>query len=724
MFRIRLWCQMAALVVRRARPATAVLAAISGALFVSALVLGIGVSSYLNRADTKYDQRLFGQDDPSGCIAALLRGDHFRNGQYDRVILALSPAASCADTPPPAGLAVWPQPGQIFVSPELRRLASADAGLATRFPRIDGTIAAEGLISSNEQRVIVGGTWKEVLAYPFASRFQRFGLETPWLAGYLRANPSSFRTYVALYTVPVSISLGIAIAVLDLRTRSRQLRVMNLLGFSQRLGRLLTVSVATGYAAVGGFVGLVGASLLSRRVTPTFAGLRAFRGDYTVSFLEGLPAVGVTIALIGSGSVFATRRRKRPKRRGTAYSRLATVPLAASVVLVLSAGISLSVRSNSLLMAGGRAAAFAGTALVLGELVSQFGRWMHSARSATVASLGGRLRYPARNVLLASSVLAGGLFISSQAVGIAQAAAERPEPIAAQFATDSRSLLILRYPSTAALSAVEERSVIVGTDGDETRPNWFRGTCQTIRAAQGQDAPCDASTFYAYTNFAPDRSSLVGVPADMPLQMQSGPRAATISDGVISVAEPELDGAEPVDSVYVPVPVAEAESLMNRIIGLDPVANVRFAGAEVTAGATELNGILSAFGWGGNYASLAAGVGLLICVVALVYDRRAEARYLHVLGVSTSKLRWILVGEVMIPASVACFIAVPLAWLWSRIDALSRNAPARGFVDTAWPFGRALLIAGIAVVLFSIATLRFADLVGPIDDGELQSVDP
>ncbi|MEU1694526.1 hypothetical protein ABZ590_24510 [Streptomyces hirsutus] len=67
-------------------------------------------------------------------------------------VVALEPLTK--DAPLPPGLAVWPEPGEAFLSPHLRETGAAE-GITTRYGKDAGDIASTGLASDSEDLVYV-----------------------------------------------------------------------------------------------------------------------------------------------------------------------------------------------------------------------------------------------------------------------------------------------------------------------------------------------------------------------------------------------------------------------------------------------------------------------------------------------------------------------------------------------------------------------------------------
>ncbi|WP_160159756.1 hypothetical protein [Streptomyces sp. WAC05374] len=180
-------------------------------------------------------------------------------------VVHLEPAAPSAPLPP--GLPRWPRPGEAFVSPALLDVMPA---AATRFGRLAGTVAEEGLADAGELFVYVrppaGVTIK---GHETTLGITGFGAERP-------AGPPSFvsqsfdRPESDLYWLLVP-QLGLPAAVL--------LAVSSRLGARQRDGRLAVL-----YAIGGG-----------RSVRARIAAGECLRPLAAGTVLAGVPLVAATL---------------------------------------------------------------------------------------------------------------------------------------------------------------------------------------------------------------------------------------------------------------------------------------------------------------------------------------------------------------------------------------------------------------------------------------------
>ncbi len=239
----------------RGRTLTATLALLVGTTCGMALCAVFGLFTSLDHAGTRNDARQPGPYNPNGCIVELLRFDPVGDNQYERLVLARSPTPQCATVAPPPGLLRWPRDGEVFVSPQLRSLANHDTTIAARMPRVDSLIDTSGLVSATELRMVVGGDFNTVIGLPSAQRFDRFGVETGWIAGYLRMSRSALMIFTYTFVLPVILYLAYAVTSLDLKMRLRQVSVLELLGMGPIASRATLASAVAMRVTLGSALG-------------------------------------------------------------------------------------------------------------------------------------------------------------------------------------------------------------------------------------------------------------------------------------------------------------------------------------------------------------------------------------------------------------------------------------------------------------------------------------
>jgi hypothetical protein len=235
-----------------------------------------------------------------------------------RPISIVDLAALSPDAPVPPGLAAFPAPGQVWVSPGLAALMKklpADR-LADRFRTPAGTIGSAGLVHPGELVAVVGRTATDpamTATRPAAAD----GVASPAkIAGYQTGAVSSASTtytyLVLIATVLMVVPLlvfGGAAARLTVARRDQRLAALRLVGASPRQVMALTVIEAM-LTAIGGVV--VGAVLYVAAI-PALTQIRIGGGTWFGSDLwPGIvPVLGTLVAvplLVGVSAVAGLRR--------------------------------------------------------------------------------------------------------------------------------------------------------------------------------------------------------------------------------------------------------------------------------------------------------------------------------------------------------------------------------------------------------------------------------
>ncbi|MFI6339773.1 ABC transporter permease [Streptomyces sp. NPDC050535] len=198
--------------------------------------------------------------------------------------------------PLPPGVAKFPAPGEMVVSPALDKLLKSDSGklLRERLPyRVVGTIGEPGLIGSAELAFYAGG---EGLASRITggrvSRIDSFGDPKPFSEP---LDPVLILLILVMFVVlltPVGVFIAAAVRFGGER-RDRRLAALRLVGSDSRMTR----RIAAGEALAGAVVGLVfgtGFFLLGREVAGSVEVL-----DVSVfpSYMNPTPALAALVAL-------------------------------------------------------------------------------------------------------------------------------------------------------------------------------------------------------------------------------------------------------------------------------------------------------------------------------------------------------------------------------------------------------------------------------------------
>ncbi|MEU1054913.1 FtsX-like permease family protein [Streptomyces sp. NPDC005876] len=198
--------------------------------------------------------------------------------------------------PLPPGVAEFPAPGEMVVSPALKELLASDAGklLRERLPdRITGTIGESGLVGSAELAFVRGGDGLAAyLGDERVQRIDRFG-ETDSAAEPL--DPVLLLLVLVVFVVllmPVAVFIAAAVRFGGER-RDRRLAALRLVGSDS----LMTRRIAAGEALAGAVLGLVfGAAffLVGRQLV---GGAEVYGISVFPSYLDPSPVLALLVAV-------------------------------------------------------------------------------------------------------------------------------------------------------------------------------------------------------------------------------------------------------------------------------------------------------------------------------------------------------------------------------------------------------------------------------------------
>lgn len=258
---------------------------------------------------------------------------------YDGRPMIRAYLAALGDDPPvPPGLSRAPGPGEVAVSPALRRLleSTPDSELDDRFPgRVALIIGPEGLAHDNDLVGIIGRTPEQLR--DVASVGETHGFTDVRPTGWAIAAGLAFFVLTGSVVVLVPIvALIIVVTRVAWRQRERRLAAIRLVGATQ--SQITVVAAAeAGLAAVAGAALGWGLYEVGRRVlaaTVTFQGGHFWVDDlampmpWLAAILLGAPAL---VALMTVASLRAVHRRPLSVRRGPRRGRPSlwlVVPLA------------------------------------------------------------------------------------------------------------------------------------------------------------------------------------------------------------------------------------------------------------------------------------------------------------------------------------------------------------------------------------------------------------
>ncbi|MBM7085526.1 FtsX-like permease family protein [Micromonospora humidisoli] len=327
----------------------ALLTAVGVGIGVAMLLLATAVPGALDarqaRGDARDDLR-FGEQVAAGPGTLLVHAldTEFRGRPVrGRLLRPEGPAA-----PVPPGLTALPAPGEVVVSPALRRLLDSPDGplFAPRLggARVTGTIADEGLAGPNELAYYQGDD--RLTDTSGATRLDRFGGGLPGEG----LGPVLMLLVAVIFVVlllPIAVFLGSAVRYGGER-RDRRLAALRLVGADTTMVR----RIAAGEAAAGALLGVavgIGLLLAGRQLVPlvTLYDISVYAADIRpptallLAVVLAVPALAVLVAMLALRAVvvepLGVARRGTPARRRL-WWRL-VLPAAGLALLLPVAGL-------------------------------------------------------------------------------------------------------------------------------------------------------------------------------------------------------------------------------------------------------------------------------------------------------------------------------------------------------------------------------------------------
>ena len=698
---IPLSLSLATQLARRRVGSTRYLAVAAGATITVALSVLVGLSSFLHIAADKADARRFGPVSSPGCIVGRIRGDVAGEKQYERIVLVRSATVGCENPLPPPGLSRFPEPGEVFVSPALVALAQRDTTMAARFPRIDGEIQRDGLLGSN--RVIAGGDQQVITPNAGWAPFDSFGLRSDWIGTYLRTPLSALWTLGVLFCVPATLWLVFAATRVNARVRGRQLSILTVLGLAPRRRRALVVTDTTTAVAIGAVIGLTLSAVVLPRITPTFAGLRGFAGDYGLSSQTLMLIAGLATSLGFTTSVLATVWRPRSRHRhatmrGT-VGRIATAT--AAVLATLAALASPAVRDIAYIDVAGPFLIIAALIATLPLACVIISRRMSEQPSSLFEIVGSRLKHPSSAALNAALGVAVGVFLISVAEARESSAAENVAAIAAPYEAGATRVLTVVGPNQEALAILDRLEALRGTDSTPDAPRLV-GTCKALQQIAPDVQTCPAGIIYVSGPMGNSPIPNSGAAGPITRINSEDVRAEALFGATIDLTPNAETPPEP-DRVVVGLPSQTMATVYESLLAVDPSVYLYISGQVEGSGAAELNELLDMIRWGGYYSVVAAVLAAGVAATGLAYDRRRARRFLDVIGMPPGPGLAATGLEVGLPAAVATGLAVVSAWMWGIAASFQRGSAPPPFVP--------LLLLGVGAVAAQFVLCTVADLV-------------
>lgn len=668
-----------------------------GALSTIALAIVFGLVAFLGDAGRISDARYPGPQTSDGCVLFSPMFDPYGSIQYERLVLARSGEERCATVAPPPGLDAWPAVGEVWASPQTVELAVTDPTMKARFPRIDGVIGRDGLLASNELRVIVGADPGVLADGGFAGRVDRFGAaRTAWVEDTTRMSKSVIRAFGLSFIVPSTAILIYLLVALDLKARLREARLLQLIGTSESTSRTLLASAAVSRAGIGATVGAAAAWWWTGSNSPTFAGLRAYPNAYRLSLVGYLMCIAVVVASAAVGMMWAVRRVRVDAGRGRAASKGWRLAAAGAGLVVVGVVAGLLLSSGSLDAALARIVVIIGALAVTSFVLAAIGRRLFAGQEPLAVVVGARLRRPTSAVVIAGVAFAGGIYLLSIASSTVELASSRVVPLG-EMSPDGQVVVRLRGDGRV-LATVGLAPKLIGPE-DNTKSSEFYGTCTDLRRIQGIDpTPCPIGGIYIDpVGMMPD-----GLPSGVVVEIAPGTRSDSLWGSVIWIVPPgETITVPPRSIMLVLVDADRAIPLIDYIVAADPTTHVRIESFEGVAGASEGNAGLDVLRWAGLYSAIAALVGLAVSLITIAIERHSQNGYLHVLGLRPAELATIEIVEPIAAYLISAAILGPAAAILASSIASDRAVPSRSVAAVATPF-----LAGVLIVLLVALAAR------------------
>ncbi len=315
---------------------TQALGVLAFAVATGLLLLTVGINAGFGARADRQAWTVPGPAGPAAAASALMATRTQFYGARPVTVVTLATLTPGAPVPP--GLAAFPAPGQVWLSPALADLVQArPADLAGRWPgRLAGRVGARGLAGPDQLLVVVGAAPDALQAMPPVTDVRSPGTgagptAVTRFAG--RAGAGTDRTYAdltliasVLLVVPL-LTLGGAAARLGLARRDQRLAVLRLAGASSRQILTIVAVEAAAAALVGAALGALPYTALLPLVSRVpFGGGRWYPGDL---WLGGPLLAAVLLAVTAGGALSAlvtlrrvvvsplgvTQRRRRTSRQ-------------------------------------------------------------------------------------------------------------------------------------------------------------------------------------------------------------------------------------------------------------------------------------------------------------------------------------------------------------------------------------------------------------------------
>ncbi|WP_395103770.1 FtsX-like permease family protein [Actinomadura sp. SCN-SB] len=653
----------------------------------------------LDASQSGVPTRVEAAPDPALWLAV---SDHYAGRPVHRVhVAALGPRP-----PVPPGLDRLPGPGEVAVSPELRRLLAVTPSdrLGDRFPgRVTMTIGSEGLRHPDHLVAVVGHTPEELRRWGADEEVR--GIATRSLDLFPLLRIALFAgAIVLLFPIMVFIVMVTMIAA---ARREQRLAAMRMVGAT----KLQIAAIAAAESLLGAAAGAVAGLLAFLALRPALASIRY--GDYQGGrfFVEDLTVPAQQIAAVMAAvpalavctAVFASHRARITPLGVGAGRRVPGPPPGAWRVLPALGGVAvLSViavalrndpdvarrtwvgpAANLALLCTLAGAAISGpwVCYVAGRAMARYGRKVTTLMAARRIVSAPRATYRAVGGV-ALAVYIATLFAGTVGIAATGTPGER-----LGFDGRQRPGVVEIYaggePETT-LAPLMSDGVVVARRGPGRRVSV---ACTEL--ARVVDVRCPYPKNLLETRF-PD-SSAMGLWATGGDVVEPGPGAAAL----------------PVHALYVPTDGSEAavERLRTRVATLMPRAIVSTRDDDFRQ-QSDLSGLFGDVSAGMRmvmlFVVLVAGCSLTISVINGLIERRRPFAFLRASGVRIGELRRVTLLETAVPM----VLTVALGGLLGSVPVLA-TAVATGMPYAGPGLDFAAHLAGVVLVSLAITTLAF-----------------
>lgn len=612
-------------------------------------------------------------------------------------------AATGPDSPVPPGLDRLPAPGEVMVSPEVRRLLDSPDGAALR-NRIPGTVVGvigrSGIPDPGDKVMFIGARPEQLAGDQKPEEVYGYGAERDGFGGSIII-VSMLAPAAVVLVLPLLIFVTTA-SRMGAAQRERRLAALRLIGLDARQVR----RVAAGESLVGAAAGLivgVGFFLVLREWIDdiNLFGLRAYGEDFVPSWpLALLIALLIPTLAVGSSLVSLRRiiieplgvvRVGRPPRRRMAWRWAITALGAAMLISTLFAEKGSGNPAVTAALTIGSALSLLGMAAVLPWLVEQLVRRMSGGAPSWQLAIR-RLQLEAGTasrvvsglvVALAGSILIQALIISlSPTVTETQPFTRGPASVrvsAEHAVIDEVQHRLKAVPGITEITVLR-RTVVTGAD-----ISMEVGDCAALKLRAKLPDCTDGAVYY----LEPDPDSGVDTPV-VPsgvLQLSDSYSGTptrtlrwTVPDGIRRV--PAVDGSRGGGGLLVtpaalrdaslPVAVADihvagagaADELADRVgAALSPLSwQTRvstISGSDSLAEEQALTRRVRALLLAASVFVLSvAGLSLLLLSAEQITERRRPLAALSAAGVPISVLAKGLLWQTAVPVGVGVLLAV------------------------------------------------------------------